>query len=316
MCGTSPSQRCDRGEYEFTRRLALVLCTVVFVVFSILSQYHGMAFLEDSERVVTIREYCERFHTQQEDSNHAIHAWMHIPKTAGTTAYNMYMKALHDNNFTIYPNKGGNDWNTPGCGGKDTHGGTHCARSEIQDCLTHIYPERSYKFHTIIRHPVERVISEYFWWKRGNTGAWTSSMHATKYDLRKWLLDEGNVANNRQAVYFLLDTVFSPDCTAFTGNKTLHWIEKTFGSTDALNSQTITHSVLDKFAFVAIMDDMKNSTAQFKKIFGVDAKNLKSSKDRHSARKQPVNLSIRKLIEDRNRLDMKLYRMAKARLNC
>ena len=181
-----------------------------------------------------------------------VYAWMHIPKTAGTTGYEMFMRPLlralnrdggqgggdgdddGENNGTnmtkIYPppppnpslthlSKTGqlsasqllhqtdiwSTYNTPGCaswdatttGGANTaahappgYGATHCSASEIHDCLVHNkYVHTKYlglsspkndntttnknnqideidvKFLTLIRNPIERVLSEYYWFK-------------------------------------------------------------------------------------------------------------------------------------------------------
>lgn len=273
-----------------------------------------------------------------------IFAWMHIPRTGGSSAFGSFMIPLEGCGFKTFPSSAYidngivHDFNTPGCELDDHTWGTHCAASEIGDCVRKLNTERDMtpkvKFITFIRHPVDRVISEYYWWKDGGI-PWTEEMHqlAISASLEDWVVHEKNTANNRQTLYFLIDEPFPKrgQCTAFKGEKTINWIEEKYGSTKEFNelqlSQVLAnvareegqHIGIDDFGFIGILNDEATSRG-FKKIFGVSPlldsafNSHRLSRRAEKERKLHVTDSIRELIEEKNKLDMQLYRLIQERL--
>lgn len=99
--------------------------------------------------------------------------FMHIPKSGGTHFhYLVGQTILKTDNVTFYPTDG-NSWNTKGCTAQKEVGGSHCGNTEITQCLRsgdskvegvlHDPANAPFKYVTVLRKPVERAISEFFW---------------------------------------------------------------------------------------------------------------------------------------------------------
>ena len=176
-------------------------------------------------------------------------AFIHIPKCAGTSFFNRCREVTGqgpgrthasgdaeaggpaDGGFTWYPQEAcytslsdgksevcrTNSWNSPGCS-SEPFGGTHCGVSETADCLdrglAQLTPplrpnDPKPLFVTIIRNPVERVLSEYAWWKKrcARERGWTAGLCAAhkirgaspEERLLAWINTRDNNAHNRMA---------------------------------------------------------------------------------------------------------------------
>lgn len=312
--------------------------------------------------------------TANNNNNCTIYAWVHIPRTGGSSAHNRYMNPLiqqqnNNKNIMFYPIDGrkvgtrlpANDFNSPGCSNHTNeemnqfppYGGTHCSGSEIYDCLTNNYyynsnPHRrqqpkqpNVKLLTRIRHPVNRIISEYNWFGKNNNRVppplWTPSMvdkhklatrrtttkdNNKSYNFTDWILDDDNIAHNRQALYFILNEPYpinDNDCIVFNKTKTVDYYQTKFGGSNGssstgtmlekFNSMTLPENVLDKYMFVGILEDELLSDDKFKRTFHVDP--VVNKQKIHASSKGGKIVTIdeqtRNLILERNKLDMQLY---------
>jgi hypothetical protein len=281
-----------------------------------------------------------RVTTVRAPTDHSAHVWMHMPKTAGTAAYQQFMLALHKQQHSVFPSISAHDWNSPGCMGSDiAYGGTHCTVSEMKQCLTnrpHLTQNATdLRFYTILRHPVDRVISEYFWWRTKLPAAWTPGMVAHRRNFTKWILDDTNVAHNRQALFMLMDQPFptlNDECIHMMGKKLHGWIVQKYGSVERLNqlflvrtkntasvgvetTQQAADQLLDGFAYVAVMEHMELSAAAFERASGgVKPLTQAMVRKEHVTRKEFVSDQMRALVLERNQLDMALYERALVRL--
>mmetsp|Transcript_33534 Transcript_33534/g.70511 ORF Transcript_33534/g.70511 Transcript_33534/m.70511 type:complete len:333 (+) Transcript_33534:135-1133(+) len=250
-----------------------------------------------------------------------IYAWQHIPKTAGSAEYVRYMRSLQSKGCNIYPITDTIhkpfDWNSPGCRVNNSpNGGTHCASSEISECLhSQIHKDNKdlqVKMLSSVRHPVARVVSEYFYFRIQATSLiWTDSMNNIKDNFTAWVLDEENIAHNRQAFYFLLEEGFPQDgegCLPFSAHKHIQYIKERFGSVESFNKMKLPTNILDNYAFVGIADDPVGSDIAFMSVADSDPAFNVYTGDSHSSGKHEYDHSIHTLIEERNKLDMQLYR--------
>ena len=297
-----------------------------------------------------------------------VHVWMHIPKTAGTAGYDTFLKAIHlqqrrkrpELREAVFPPISSNDWNSPGCNPAIDYGASHCAPSELRHCFEtrteavfarmqipfsqqKQQQQHLLQFYTILRDPVERVLSEYFWWRKNpHVAAWTASMRAHRQDLEAWVRDDTNVAHNRQATFVLMNRPFpdqqQDECIHMMGNKLYDWIVSEYGSVAQLNNHhalqmdeyytngTTTAAaspvllLLQDFRFVAVLEELALSQAAFERVTGVAAllpapKKKKQSSQLHRAKKLPVSDHIRALIRERNQLDLHLHQYALQRLH-
>ena len=155
-----------------------------------------------------------------------------------------------------------------------------------------------FKFLSVFRHPVDRVISEYYWWF-GQQGRWTDHMDVSKHEgIEEWVKDPTNIANNKQAMYYLLEEPFPQSqtvgdgkgdiqCVPYQGNKALHWIQTNYGSVEAFNNMTIPTNKdifrLDRFVFIGMLDYMEQSEQKFRKIFGLPLMVIESNNNATTA---------------------------------
>ena len=113
--------------------------------------------------------------------------YIHIPKTAGATFKNNFHSRVirpKTTKFTksfikpqpyknFFPPARLSSWSHPGCGRFAVDSGLHCGYSELSDCVKNRrgkflsrfegVSNVTNKFFTILRSPVERVISEFVW---------------------------------------------------------------------------------------------------------------------------------------------------------
>ena len=134
-------------------------------------------------------------------------AWMHIPKTSGLFTFQAFVEPLaHWLNVTLYPQRElgrakhdsfGENWST-GCDNEHWH----CTAYELTTCLQRSLGTAPVAWMTVLRDPVERVLSEFdFYHKHSFFGGWSPSSYAKKDNLTEWVLDSENTALNKQALY-------------------------------------------------------------------------------------------------------------------
>ena len=159
--------------------------------------------------------------------------YIHIPKTAGTTfkskidavtqnidikrnsGYQKFDSGSNQNtenqHSEWYPDSHTHSWLTPGCM-KHLGDETHCGFSEIRSCINAHQATLNYskldtiKYFSVVRDPVERVISEYFYWKNiasPGTGAWSTSLKQASQNFTSWILHADNSAHNSQFKSFV-----------------------------------------------------------------------------------------------------------------
>ena len=254
-------------------------------------------------------------------------AYIHIPKTAGGS----FKRKIHldlnetgvNDSFIWYPGIKSKSWNTPGCHGFRKCGGTHCGYTEIQDCFDKKqiqYKNSSVKYISIIRDPVERVISEYFYWKDTKTRAWSKNLKKTDYDFKKWILHEDNTAHNRQFKTFVnlqaLDDKVGEklrknDCFNYAGEYTVNFWRNIQLSELQDN---VFQNIIKNFGFIGLFENMYQSVEVLGYILQKGVKHIKYSKHEHSSDKEKVSAELRKLIYERNLLDYAVYDFVKIRL--
>lgn len=262
----------------------------------------------------------EPMHPSKTKKKTNLYVWVHVPKTGGSSLYKTFFAAMQKAGKKIYPpQKGTHDYNAPGCADEPIFGGTHCASSELEDCLTRIRPNLHRKFVTTMRDPVERVVSEYFWWsKKRPNRFWTQAMNEKADDMYEWVVDGSNLAHNRQAQYLLFDRPFVPKChlaLSKEGDMT-DWVEARFGSPQRMNQLQLDDSDLDRYDFIIVLEELERSKERFKEKFGVDAMAADQRKSvLHKSNKTIVSEKILNAIQERNKLDIQLYQLAKARLH-
>lgn len=209
------------------------------------------------------------------------------------------------------------------------------------------------KYVSIIRDPVERVISEYFWWKSGkrisHSFAWPAELKKVAYEnhgnFTKWILHENNTAHNRQFKTFLdvgavgdnygLDGVLNTDvsdCANINSTKYLRFWKKfseerggllESGSLENDLKTSVLNTISENFLFVGLTEKMDSSEDVFSKIaktrLGKKREKPKGWVDPktvwHESTKSEVTDFQRSLIRERNRLDIFLYEKMKGRFD-
>ena len=255
-------------------------------------------------------------------------------------------------------------FNSPGCRSGAGFGGTHCSYSEIQDCIDkdlinlndfednyflQSYPRRNrpeyldmsaknfteIKYLTIIRHPVTRVLSEYYWWLDKCSNAWPRSLCMVgKNSLEAWIKHPQNTAHNRQTKSLISledkgDTGSSWDYGKESGttNKcsnlnaaldiTKYSSKPEYKTQNISLAETAIKNLEQNFMYVAIYEKIHLSKDLSQIIFRYRDKNqVRLNRSRykravaHSTElKRPVDfpLSLLEEIYERNRLDMAVY---------
>ena len=304
--------------------------------------------------------------------------FLHIPKTAGST-----MKLIIDLfdfswplKKSVYPSKKFKSFNSPGCIVTSSYGGTHCSYSELKDCIDRkllLWPEnfekfnekgRQYvmsnsknqimedfeikiktKFISIVRHPIERVLSEYYWWAKvadrddGRcANAWHIESCSVRDNLKHWVMHPFNTAHNRQVKSLAnLPKMKAPgsryrQCLNLDGQAD----HKFFGSYQTLNSNksliiNAIRNIEENFAFIGIYEDI-NLSGHLSKIilsyindplqidFDEDFINDRSkgkfspSHSTNDSKPEIFDREILDMIFERNQLDMVLYWYLKEKL--
>ena len=142
--------------------------------------------------------------------------YIHIPKTAGATfKNNLHFRVINPSQRhkiknrkifkNFFPPQRLSSWSHPGCGRFTVESGIHCGYSELNDCIGKrrgFFLSRfdgvenvTNRFLTILRDPVERVISEFVWWNfpkhgGGCPGPWSQN-HCDEYNLLEDMKKDG-----------------------------------------------------------------------------------------------------------------------------
>jgi len=247
---------------------------------------------------------------------------MHIPKTAGTWAYEKYYKS--------HPSLMNRDIASPQCGDQDTpvlvKGVNHATLGELQYCFEHKFPgERNYVV-TQIRDPVDRVISEYYFFKNrmvkysgkqkpDNVNWWTDEMREIAMDgsFEDWILMDDNIAHNRQSFYFLHEGSDPTKRTMIARpDSALLYRRKLFHREDSELRKELIQKFEQNVIFASVKGEELMSDHLFEVLFGRDV--TKIEKKSHSSNSPEVSEKIREMIRERNWLDQYLYEYARGRL--
>ncbi|CAK0832907.1 unnamed protein product [Prorocentrum cordatum] len=212
------------------------------------------------------------------------------------------------------------------------------------------YSVRAFKFITLLREPVDRVVSEFFWWRskmKMNERAWDQPLHtAARESLMAWVSSPHNNAHNRmtkQLAFF--PSMRAPgranrQCTSYgAAEEKEFWsalynrsvdeaLWATVNQDDVLLENAI-HSLSDRFAAIAITERMGDSLTvvcnavvregrPWDSMCGspiiqgaVGEKAAHLHKNGHRSATEEERLRIRQL----NRLDLELYDFAVDRLD-
>jgi len=260
-------------------------------------------------------------------NNNGENLWfMHIIKTGGTWAYEKYFDRLAINY----------DLKADECGAKKHElkgsmsnvsremftGYFHANLGEFHHCFRDRFVSKDNVLATQLRHPVERVISEYYFYKvrnnekkRDKINWWTEEMIRTslKEDFMTWVQDPRNMAHNRQAFWFLYDLETHGKRTIVgRPDDTLDWWKSQDKSTQEMKLM-LKKRIHENFRFISIMEEPEISDEVFSSIFGKKA--VQSMKKSHASGKpSKISDEIREEILERNKLDLWLWEYVKAKL--
>jgi len=304
----------------------------------------------------------------------------HVPKSAGWETWTAIKAVANAGQVCERPNPvmlwpPGIPWGDMGC---SSHG-VHCSHSEITDCyLSHkmgqaqkghcgakkpkrrlperwlakspVYTIRAFKFITVLRKPVDRVVSEYYWWRpKSGEKAWDRELHAaTKGGLMGWALSPHNNAHNRmtkQVAFF--PSMRAPgtrggSCTSYGAEpEKVFWSALYNRSVDdglwaAVNQDdklldNAIRSMSDRFAVVGLTERMGDSLAVICNVVVRLTQGLPwdsrcgssviraavggDAKHLHKNGHKMPNTTERARLEKLNRLDVELYRSAQRLLD-
>jgi len=242
--------------------------------------------------------------------------FMHIPKCSGSS-FKKYLCEITEGYEDIHWFNSCKEWqsfNAPGCGPADW-GGTHCSYHELQDCLAtnrakFFDNSNPYKrkvkqgekplFITVLRDPVERVISEYFWWKDfkdcKRLHEWGECLcQAGRKGLDAWIESPCNLGHNRQTRFFTMEGEVAPgnknfnllnrksepqwECSSFFAIYAEDYWTKRYGKgfqqglVDIMNNDnTLAEAALEtiesKFWFIGIQEQYEESLKAFSSLTG------------------------------------------------
>merc|ERR1719331_2292934 len=99
-------------------------------------------------------------------------AFMHVPRTGGDSFFDALNASAAVRDLSLFPPSNlVHSWTAPGCTQTEGVAGTaHCTLSELAACLEKGTPRKDLKFVTVVREPVARTISEFYWWTRAHAG--------------------------------------------------------------------------------------------------------------------------------------------------
>lgn len=279
---------------------------------------------------------------------------------------------------SMWPTRHWKSFNSPGCQEKSKFGGTHCSFSEISKCINedlanfydfhdeyfdvngqirlsgeigrpdHLLDKRvrnfdpaNIKYSSVIRHPIIRVISEYYWWRvsyaRNNytscAHAWPNSLCSSiQKGLEAWVRHPNNTAHNRQTRSLFSESPKNVQISKTNRcyNVNGEYVLQHFGDVTKLNNniemiKNVIKNIDSNFVFLAVLDewDLSENLAKIiynfvpkgglgkRELFQVKLYRRKSREKRamHKTKGRPVafRTSLLNEIMQRNKLDMVLY---------
>lgn len=261
--------------------------------------------------------------------------YIHIPRTAGS-AFKKIVNNLHGPYRGLwYPTKPSHIY--PGCQLHHADGGKYCSYSELNTCvqgrriqseIENIHTKSQVRYATVIRDPVDRVLSEYVAWRateEQNPG-WDNNLGDRAYyhnNLTEWVLAVNNTAHNRQ-VKSLADLgntdflrSFGSQCANQNAAKDIgYWQNYTLMNEDEGLLDNVIANIEENFAFIGLAEDLKHSGEQAKLILRDDVEYDAgwAEPKRPSTSVPEVGDDVRRLILSRNSLDARLYQFIKKKM--
>lgn len=246
--------------------------------------------------------------SKSSNANHKLLIFFHIAKTAGTTLHSILTRNFQDNEI-ISLNYGLN----PECLtefknlSEDKKFKTRYLHAHMTPFGIHKYlPSSNYDYVVLLRDPIDRVISEYFYICREKD----HPLHQTFIDKNITLLDY--VTSD-----ISLAAVQNGQTRILSGIKGVDW---------ATGCGPVSHDTLDKakenlqdhFTLVGLTEQFDEFLILLKRKLGWKTHHLlyqKKNVTSNRPHKQGVPRQVLRLIEQNNELDIELYEFAKQRFN-
>lgn len=285
-----------------------------------------------------------------------IHVFVHIPKSGGQSFFDVinreYDRAGYTNasNLFLFPETGFSHA-SHGCVDPSKRvAGTHCGVSEIHDCITSnrairnhqriIYDHEStkLKFITILRNPVKRVVSEYFYWKPCKSNSlipWGEQLCQDANSFESWLGSPSNVVHNRMVKQLVMlprmseKRVVPAHCTTFHFANVHEYFRNYYNiSKDAKNPRRVIAAVenrinedksllqnakrvlREEFFFVGFQDRMENSTVELLSALQINKTAIRLPHIHSTGVMPRIDEKSAAAIRRKNELDVALYRWA------
>merc|ERR1719421_2027572 len=255
-------------------------------------------------------------------------AFMHVPRTGGDSFFDALNASAAANHLSLFPPSDlVHSWTAPGCTQKEGVGGTaHCTFSELAACLEKGTHRKDLQFVTVVREPVARTISEFYWWTRthaGKTSAerfWnTRTASEARHGLMAWATDPRNNAFNRQVKYLAMaapdpasrNSCITTDYEAYVAYWTARYNCKPDEIEERVNVdrslvEDAKKAIEDRFLYVGLTDAFEHSVAELQTALGVSTPYARSPSHNSPSYERPSK-EIEDLVRERNALDAELY---------
>jgi hypothetical protein len=259
-------------------------------------------------------------------------AFMHVPRTGGDSFFDALNASAAANHLSLFPPSDlVHSWTAPGCtqtGG--VAGSAHCTYSELHACLDKGARRNDLKFVTVLREPVARTISEFYWWTRksaGSHGGLTSAQRfwnirtaeEAEHGLLAWARDPRNNAFNRQVKYLAMvapdpasrHSCITTDYDAYVAYWTARYdcnadeIEERVNADRSL-LEDAKKAIEDRFLYVGLTDAFEQSVEELQTALGVSTPYARSPSHNSPSYERPSK-AIEELVRERNALDAELY---------
>uniref|UniRef100_A0A7S3K392 Sulfotransferase domain-containing protein n=1 Tax=Aureoumbra lagunensis TaxID=44058 RepID=A0A7S3K392_9STRA len=264
----------------------------------------------------------------------------HVPKTAGASFWLQVLYNRKSKELNLYP---------PTPDTKSCHDKHHCTPHELMiACFMHTKP----KFITVLREPVRRVVSEFFWAlkekrrkiRQGQKGQFDWSLHDWQImnrpsDLARWVTSPHNTAHNRQTHFFGRILTSSPilyqeyaSCASTNTSQTMKAAEERYGRKSvaergfaaviATDIELLRHAKIQiekSLFFVGLAECISESVQCFFAKVGISSRilNIDQQEIAHKSHAPFLRLSKQLLrdIAQRNRADSDIYKIAQERFS-